>query len=137
MFREPGKKPNIAVRKRADDEALLEAAKTGNAVGPRIEPVPDRSQMMQLAFGETLDLELVKQLKQALAMQHIKYDERTPPGAHLFHGWLIFSAPAIGKCDPVAVEPFGLAEAGHFTDDAISPINDGSEDVKEHYFDAL
>ena len=73
----------------------------GGDTGPGIEVVPDEIEFAQRWLIKRLKSEMRTHAIEHASMHHVKARERLAASADLFHPWLIFGAPGIGKRDPV------------------------------------
>src|SRR5262249_34802576 len=119
-----------------EDVALPQARHAGHGIGPRIEPVPDAVDVIDLSLAQSFDRELGQVLTQILEMQHVELDEAAAPAAHALHRRLILLPPGVGELPPIALDrrlALGeiVAEIAH---DRAAPIDDRAEHVEGEGF---
>src|SRR5690606_12323369 len=130
MLRHTHGEADIRVRARADDVAALEPRQALHDVRPRLETMPDRNEVLDILLGEALDVVLIEQLLEALAMEHVQDRVGAPARADLLHGRLVKTTPVVSELLPVAVQGTRITERRQLTNTAPAPVDDGAEYVE-------
>ena len=93
--------------------------------------MPAHRQMMQVGFGQALDVELLDQIFQRTAMQRVEDDVAVLRIlAHLVHRGGIDRAPAVDQRGPVGLDATRLRPFCKIVDQAGAPVDDGAEHVE-------
>ena len=94
--------------------------------------MPRECQFVPDGFGKVDHTEPRHETLEVVPVKHVELAEGDASGPHLFHSWLVFGPPGVGKGRPVQVIPKRLQEPFDLAGNPRPPVDEGPEHVEEH-----